>query len=274
VRPDIFCFSGTNGPLTTEKDKDLMDVVNLIKEMIPNINITHYKMSLSIQQSSEFSAASVQFSKLRKNKNGGKAVYLNAGDNKKLYVQFPFMRSPYGLSAFTDEGTGRTSYSLDLSFDADNTEAMELHAKLKELDDIIVNEVAKNSKEWLGKEFNVAVLKEALYKPIIKPGKEQYAPTIKLKVLTKPDGTFVPECYSMQKEQVTLDSIDKGQKAMAIIDLNQIWFIDNKFGVTIRLQQALFEQSARLPAFAFQGLNLPEANEVVDDIEDDVDDEE
>ena len=58
-------------------------------------------MSLSIQQSSDFSPASVQFSKLRKNKNGGKAVYLNAGDNKKLYVQLPFLRSPYGLSAYT-----------------------------------------------------------------------------------------------------------------------------------------------------------------------------
>ena len=231
-------------------------------------------MSLSIQQSSDFSPASVQFSKLRKNKNGGKAVYLNAGDNKKLYVQFPFMRSPYGLSAFTDEGTGRTSYSLDLSFDPDNAEAMELHAKLKELDEKIVNEVAKNSKEWLGKEFNVAVLKEALYKPIVKPGKEQYAPTIKLKVLTKPDGSFVPECYSMQKEQVALDTIEKGQKAMAIIDLNQIWFIDNKFGVTIRLQQALFEQSAKLPSFAFKGVTLPDAEEEeVDDIDDDVDED-
>jgi len=231
-------------------------------------------MSLSIQQSTEFSPASVQFSKLRKNKNGGKAVYLNAGDNKKLYVQFPFMRSPYGLSAFTDEGTGRTSYSLDLSFDPDNAEAMELHAKLKELDEKIVNEVAKNSKEWLGKEFNVAVLKEALYKPIVKPGKEQYAPTIKLKVLTKPDGSFVPECYSMQKEQVALDTIEKGQKAMAIIDLNQIWFIDNKFGVTIRLQQALFEQSAKLPSFAFKGVSLPDAEEEeVDDIDDDVDED-
>jgi hypothetical protein len=229
-------------------------------------------MSLSIQQSTDFSPASVQFSKLRKNKNGGKAVYLNAGDNKKLYIQFPFMRSPYGLSAFTDEGTGRTSYSLDLSFDPDNAEAMDLHAKLKELDEKIVNEVAKNSKEWLGKEFNVAVLKEALYKPIVKPGKDQYAPTIKLKVLTKPDGSFVPECYSMQKEQVSLDTIEKGQKAMAIIDLNQIWFIDNKFGVTIRLQQALFEQSAKLPSFAFQGLNLPDAEEEeVDDIDVDVD---
>ena len=225
-------------------------------------------MSLTIQQSSEFSPANVQFSKLRKNKNGGKAVYLNAGDNKKLYLQFPFMRSPYGMSAFTDESTGRTSYSLDLSFDPDNEEAMALHEKLKELDDIIVNTVAANSQEWLGKEFNVEVLKQALYKPMVRPGKEQYPSTIKLKILTKPDGTFVPESYSMQKQAVPLDSIEKGNKAMAIVDLNQIWFIDNKFGVTIRLQQALFEQSAKLPSFAFQGVNLPD-----DDLEVDVEDE-
>ena len=231
-------------------------------------------MSLTIQQSNEFSPASVQFSKLRKNKNGGKAVYLNAGDNKKIYIQFPFMRSPYGLSAFTDEATGRTSYSLDLSFDPDNEEAMALHNKLKELDDIIVNTVAKNSKEWLGKEFNVAVLKEALYKPMVRPGKEQYPSTIKLKILTKPDGTFVPEAYSMQRQPVTLDTIEKGQKCMAIIDLNQIWFIDNKFGVTIRLQQTLLEQSAKLPSFAFKGLDLPEEEEVEEDDEiEEVDDQ-
>ena len=226
-------------------------------------------MSLTIQQSSEFSPANVQFSKLRKNKNGGKAVYLNAGDNKKLYLQFPFMRSPYGMSAFTDESTGRTSYSLDLSFDPDNEEAMALHEKLKELDDIIVNTVAANSQEWLGKEFNVEVLKQALYKPMVRPGKEQYPSTIKLKILTKPDGSFVPESYSMQKQSVPLDSIQKGQKAMAIVDLNQIWFIDNKFGVTIRLQQALFEQSVKLPSFAFQGVNLPE-----DEVDVEVEDEE
>jgi hypothetical protein len=226
-------------------------------------------MSLSIQQSTDFSPAAVQFSKLRKNKNGGKAVYLNAGDNKKVYLQLPFMRSPYGLSAFTDESSGRTSYSLDLSFDAENAEAMDLHKKLIELDDIIVNTVAANSKEWMGKEFNVAVLKEALYKPMVRPGKEQYPATIKLKIQTKPDGTFVPECYSMYKEQVTLDSIEKGQKAMAIVDLNQIWFIDNKFGVTIRLQQALFEESTKLPSFAFQGVTFPGAAAATEEEDDD-----
>ena len=35
-------------------------------------------------------------------------------------------------------------------------------------------------------------------------------------------------------------------------------FIDQKFGVTLRLRQALCEQSEKLPSFAFQGLNLPE----------------
>ena len=224
-------------------------------------------MSLAIQRSSEFNASSVVFSKLRKNKNGGKTVYLNGGDNKKLYLQLPFMRSPYGLSAFTDEGTGRTTYSLDLSFDTDNAEAMELHDKLKELDEIIVNTVAENSKEWLGKEFNVAVLREALYKPMVRPGKEPYPSTVKLKIATKPDGSFVPEAYSMQREAVPLDSVEKGQKVMAIVDLSSIWFIDNKFGVTIRLQQTLLEQSSKLPSFAFQGVDLPEAGEVDEDIE-------
>jgi len=223
-------------------------------------------MSLTIQQSSEFQPTSVILSKLRKNKNGGKAVYLNSGDNKKLFLQLPYMRSPYGLSAFTDEGTGRTSYSLDLSFDPDNAEAMALQEKLKELDDIIVNTVAENSEEWLGKSFNVAVLKEALYKPMVRPGKEQYPGTLKLKILTKPDGSFVPEAYNNLRQPVPLDSVEKGQKVLTIVDLNQIWFIDNKFGVTVRLQQALLEPSTKLPSFAFQGVGAPE-DEVDDDIE-------
>src|SRR5210317_2461058 len=225
-------------------------------------------MSLAIQKFSDFNANIISFSKLRKNKNGGKAVYLNSSDNKKIFIQLPFMRSPYGLSAYTDETTGRTSYSLDLSFDPDNADSVTFMEAMSQLDDLVVNTVAENSKDWLGKKFNVAVLKEALYKPIVRPGKEQYPATMKLKILTKSDGSFVPECYNMSKQMVTLDTIEKGQKAMAIIDLNQIWFIDNKFGVTIRLQQALFEQSAKLPSFAFQGVNLPD-----DDLEVDVEDE-
>jgi hypothetical protein len=149
---------------------------------------------------------------------------------------------------------------------------MELHDSLKELDELIVNTVAENSKEWLGKEFNVAVLREALYKPIVRPGKEPYPSTLKLKIATKPDGTFVPEAYNVRKEPVTLDTIEKGQKCMAIVDVSSIWFIDNKFGVTIRLQQTLLEQSTKLPSFAFQGLDLPDTGD--EDVEVHEEDEE
>jgi len=229
-------------------------------------------MSLAITQASEFNASDVDFSKMRKNKNGGKAVYLNKGGNNKLYVQFPKLRCPYGLSAFTDEGTGRTSYSLDLAFDPDNAEAVELRKKFEELDELIVHKVAENSVEWLGKEFNVEVLKQALYKPLVRVGKPEYPATIKLKILTKPDGSFVPESYNMTREAIALDSIEKGAKVHTIVDINQIWFIDNKFGVTIRLSQALVEQTAKLPSFAFQGIELPEPS--VEEDEEILEDEE
>ena len=94
------------------------------------------------------------------------------------------MRSPFGLSAFTDESTNKTSYSLDLSFDNDNEEAQELATKLRELDEIILNTVATNSKEWLGKKYDINVIREALYKPLVRQGKEGYADTLKLKVQT------------------------------------------------------------------------------------------
>jgi len=183
-------------------------------------------------------------------------VYINAQDGKKkLYLQLPFMRSPYGLSAFTDEATNKTSYSLDLSFDSDNDNAMALSAKLKELDEIILKTVAENSKEWLGKQYDINVIREALYKPLVRQGKDDYPDTLKLKVMTKPTGEFLAEAYNSSKEMISVDQIEKGQKCMCIVDFNQIWFIDNKFGVSVRLSQVLCEQSTKLPSFAFQGLD-------------------
>lgn len=223
-------------------------------------------MSNIIQRYEQFDPSSVVLSKMKKNKNGGKTVYINAQGNKKLYLQLPFMRSPFGLSAFTDEATNKTSYSLDLSFDKDNEPACQLMAKLAALDTKIVETVAANSKEWLGKQYNIDVIKEALYKPIVRPNKDEYPSTLKLKLMTKPTGEFMAEAYNMSQQSIPVDSIEKGQKCMCIVDFNQIWFIDNKFGVSVRLSQVLCEQSTKLPSFAFQGVT-PETDE--DDEEDD-----
>jgi hypothetical protein len=219
-------------------------------------------MALQIQLSTDFNISAVNFSKLRKNKNGGKAVYLNNNGNQFL-LQLPYMRAPFGLSAFTDEATKKVSYSLDLSFDLGDPQVVELEQKLKDLDERIINTVSDNSQEWLGKKFNKAVLKEALYKPLVRPGKGDYPSTLKLKILTDlRTGNFIPEAYNARRDNVPLDSIEKGQKVMAIVDFNQIWFIDNKFGVTARLKQVLLEPSKKLPSFAFQNVK-----DVVDEVE-------
>jgi len=211
-------------------------------------------MSNNIQVSNQFEPSTVIFSALKKNKNGGKSVVLTRGDKKKLYLQLPFMRSPFGLSAFTDESTNKTSYSLDLSFDNDNEEAQELATKLRELDEIILNTVATNSKEWLGKKYDINVIREALYKPLVRQGKEGYADTLKLKVQTNSAGEFISEVYNSNREQISMDDIERGQKCMCIVEIGQVWFIDNKFGVSVRLSQVLCGESNKLPKFAFQGL--------------------
>jgi hypothetical protein len=236
-------------------------------------------MSLTITPASEFNASKIEFSAMRKGKMGNKTVYINTSDSKKLYVQLPFMRAPYGLSAYTDESTGKTSYSLDLSFDAENTEAVEFMKKLEELDNKILDIAAENSEQWLGKKFHRDVLAQALYKPLIRVAKDpQYPSTFKAKILTKPDGGFVPEVYNFQREQVDLDTIQKGQRCCAIVDFASLWFVDSKFGCTVRLSQLLLDRSEKLQSFAFVGLNLPDQEETVvtgadDDVDEDDDDD-
>jgi len=229
-------------------------------------------MSNNIQVSNQFEPSTVIFSALKKNKNGGKSVVLTRGDKKKLYLQLPFMRSPFGLSAFTDESTNKTSYSLDLSFDNDNDEAQELATKLRELDEIILNTVATNSKDWLGKKYDINVIREALYKPLVRQGKEGYADTLKLKVQTNASGEFISEVYNSDREQISMDDIERGQKCMCIVEIGQVWFIDNKFGVSVRLSQVLCGESNKLPKFAFQGLENND-DEYVEEIMNDLIDE-
>tara|TARA_R110002072_G_scaffold157128_4_gene307638 strand:- start:1175 stop:1738 length:564 start_codon:yes stop_codon:yes gene_type:complete len=163
------------------------------------------------------------------------------------------MKAPFGLGQFTDEATKKTTYNLDLSLDP----SVEGVDKFAELDELVLNTVKKNSVEWLGKDYNLAVMREALYKPLVRKSSksDEYAPTLKLKILVDNNQNFIPEAYNTNREAIDLRNIEKGQKVLSIVDINQIWFIDNKFGVSVRLQQCLIEPSKKLPSFAFKGID-------------------
>jgi hypothetical protein len=203
-------------------------------------------MANSVNKFSNFSVSDVKFSELKKNKMGGKAIYLNSQSGGKLMFQMPQLKAPYGLSSFTDAASGKTTYSLDLSLDDANVEQ-----KFRELDDSILDYVAEHAQEFLGKIYKKDVIREALYKPLVKPSKGNYAPTLKLKVPTRPDGSFEPMAWTMDQKQTELDKLGKSTMVHTIININSIWFIDNKFGVSVRLEQVLFSPSSKLSSFAF-----------------------
>ena len=92
---------------------------------------------MTITNATEFSASNVTFSALRVNKaRGNKTVYLSGSNRTKLNIQFPWMRAPFGLSSYTDAATNRTSYSIDLSFDKDNDELMNIQKKFLNIQDM------------------------------------------------------------------------------------------------------------------------------------------
>jgi len=234
-------------------------------------------MAFTVRHISNFDASDVVFSAVRKNTMGGKVVYLNGSGNSKLIFQLPQLRAPFGVSSYTDVASGKTSYSLNLSLDLP-----EIAGKFKALDEKVLDFVHSNAVSCLGKQYKKDVMKEALFKSPVAPGKGEYAPTLKLKMVTGSSGNFTAEAYDSSRKliQLTPESIEKGQGVMTIIEINQIWFIDNKFGISVRLQQILLAPTNKLKGFGFidQGpvveaalsdnVDGDEEDEMIDDEED------
>jgi len=201
---------------------------------------------MALSMFSTFNATDVKFSDIRKNAKGGKAVYLNSNAGQKLIYQLPALRAPFGLSDFKDETGKVQSYSLPLSLDKP-----EVVAALQALDERALDFISENSAELLGKKMSREVIKEGIYKPLVRvSSKEGYAPTLNLKVLMK-DGGIATEAYSAARQPVPLTDLEKGQAVSAIIDINQIWRTPAGVGVTVRVHQVMFAPTNKLKPCAF-----------------------
>ena len=169
------------------------------------------------------------------------------------------------VGEFVDQNSGRTTYSINLSLD--NNE--DLQKRLRLLDDAIIKTVAKNSSAWLGKKHSEAVVRDALYSPIVKdPSDPKYAPTIKLKVQTDSNDKFVPKVFKA-REPADLNELEKGQSMSTIVEISQVWIINNKCGVSMRLAQAKLHPTDKLTEYAFREDDEDDEEDVeaTDDIE-------
>ena len=204
-------------------------------------------MALNIIKISDLSVSDIKFSDVRKNARGGKAVYLNHKAGGKIMLKFPALRAPFGLSTFTDEGTGKvTSTSMPLSIDNPA-----VAAKLDEINKIVLDFVADHCEDIMGKKMSRESLADQYKSPFKPSTKEGYSPILNLKVITDPvSGSVKTESYDSTGTDVPLDTLEKGQSVTTLVEMSQIWRTPAGFGLTFRVHQVKFSAANKLPSRA------------------------
>lgn len=189
----------------------------------------------------KFDASNIVFSAVKKNRNGGKFVTLSSASGN-LYLQLPSLRAPFGVNPPNDQVK---DYYLNLTL------TPELEDKFRAIDDRVLNYVHENSVALLNKQVDINVMRDLLYTPIIRASKDpKYAPTIKFKASTG-EGKNIADVYNSKKEKVDISEVTKGASLETIIEVSQIYFINGKFGVSMRLNQAKLAPSNKLSGYAF-----------------------
>jgi hypothetical protein len=195
-----------------------------IMESIQNINMT-----------------AVNFSELKKNPKGGKFINITI-NGKPIIMQLPALRAPFGMSQPNDQVK---DYYLSLSL------VPEVEEKFKELDELIIKYVSENSVQLLGKQLTPDVIRDLLLNPLVKVAKDQkYSNTIKMKCSSNA-GKNVVDFYVSKNEKMNVDDIRGGTSIETIVEVSQIWFINGKFGASIKLLQGKVAPSTKLVGYAF-----------------------
>lgn len=194
--------------------------------------------------------------------SGGKNVYMSV-DGKSITIQTPRMLCQWGLSKYNpDNKIGSEKYSIDMSFKGMDGKAglKAFHDKLVELDNKVVEDVVKNSKDWLRKANMTKEVVEALSTPSVKYAKDKetgeitdkYPPSFRINVPVK-DGRTMCEVFDNNRQKINIFDVEtKGANVTAIIKLQGIWFAGGKFGCTWRMEQLRVEPPETIKGFAFK----------------------
>ena len=206
----------------------------------------------------------LEFSEMKTNQYGGKAVYLKYNGGK-FRIQTPKMYLPYGMNDYEikDDGSDDVKghkYTLDMSFkgiDRENDESVskdvrkeatrlkDFHDMLTSIDTKVKKQAKDNSISWLKAKKASNEMIESQYKSVVNVSmdKETLEPdgkwpdTAKTKIQYY-DGVFKTEVYNDKKEPVDIQEwLVKGTQAASLIECTGIWFAGGKFGIGFKVVQ-------------------------------------
>ena len=199
-------------------------------------------MSSSVVSPSAFNVSKISFSPVKMLESGGKQAYLNY-DGRPLIMQVGPLETPFGLSVY--DKTTPPKYSVDLKLrgydnPTDFPKVATIYNAFNSLDEFMVDQGVKNSKQWFKGDKSRDVLSE-LYTPQVRFSKDQngvvkpYPPTLKVQ-LRKRDGKFETEVYDNSKRAIKdvpmEDVIMKGAVLTTLMQCTGVWFAGGKYGLS------------------------------------------
>ena len=175
-------------------------------------------------------------------------AYITDESGKKIRVQLPRMRAPFGVQ----EGMGAASGSSDsqetqsrpnLELDVSDPKLVEWGRKV---DAAAISYVAANSKELMKKTMKREFV-EQIFRGVIPPARNEYNPLMrtkitrsgtyatKIRVVTDSGSSITPLLH----REGSIADIDRNDEVIPIVDVTGIWFANNSAGVTLGLSHVL-----------------------------------
>jgi hypothetical protein len=229
-------------------------------------------VSGSVIRVSDIDVSKLTFSEPQKLQSGGTTIYLKH-NNEQLFVQFPAMKCPYGLSFYPLESKLDTAERCNLDVSMTGWDIVpnmkDAYNSLVGFESAILDKALENSQQWFKKKYNSKDVVQAIFTPLVKHSKDKetgeitnkYPPVIKVNI-PKKNGKFELDVYNDKKEIVSFDSVNfKGAQVTVIAQITGIWIIAGKFGVTVKAKQMKVNPQQVIKGYAFMDDSDDDENE-------------
>ncbi len=217
----------------------------------------------------ELNIKSVKLSDIKKYTKTSMSFVNYNGD--KLLIALPKMFSPFGASSFNeaeDKKVGNPpKFAVQLSLDTKDKTIAQLRTFLQKLDNLILTTASKNKKwqsavGYKNKKNKPSSdvrddLEENKYHTIVKASNNDYPDLIKANVPVDNKSKEISlVLYDTNKDKVNVDRdnittlLPKLTQMKSLIQISHVWFVSGKFGVIVKILQALPVPKKTITGFA------------------------
>lgn len=181
-------------------------------------------------------------------------ITLSTKDGKPVRIQTPRLYMPFGISGFTP-AVGNTKWNIDFSmkgYDEEGNIVKQFYETLQQAEATIVEAVREQSEDIFGKEMTTEELLP-MFNSNIKHSTDR-EPKFRVRVDTTIGGDMKANVFDKDKNSITTELTEKlyaRNSGIAIVEMNSMYFLNKKFGVTWKLHQLVVYEPQQLKGFQF-----------------------